>query len=190
MRQYACLKKNEFELGQYKIVPLRHEDILKIKDWRNGQMEILRQKSEITEEQQIAYFDKVVWPLFEMSQPTQLLFSYLKDEELIGYGGLVYIDWLDQRAEVSFLVDTVRALDSSIYQKDFETYLNLIKQVAFEGMKFNRIFTETFDIRGHHISVLEASGFVKEGCMKQHININNKFIDSIIHGYLKEYYHA
>ena len=69
-------------------------------------------------------------------------------------------------------------------------FIRLIKKVLFEDLNFNRIFTETYDIRPHHISILEKNGFQLEGRMREHIQINNKFVDSLIHGFLKEYYHA
>lgn len=190
MNQYNCLSKQEFTNNNYKIVPIRYEDIFLIKQWRNEQVDILRQKGLLTDEDQKRYYEQVITPLFEQAQPSQLLFSYLEDGQLIGYGGLVYVNWVDKRAEVSFLLNTAFTKDKQIYQQLHLAYLELMKQLAFEELGFNRLFTETFDIRPAHIANLEAAGFVEEGRMQEHIWINDTFVDSIIHGYLKKYYNA
>ena len=44
--------------------------------------------------------------LFETDQPYQILFSFLKNNEFIGYGGLVHINWEEKKAEISFLLNT------------------------------------------------------------------------------------
>ena len=169
-------------------MPIRRKDILQIKSWRNEQMNILRQKRKLTDLDQILYFKKVISKLYDADQPTQILFSYFHMKKLIGYGGLVHIAWADKRAEVSFLVETRRSKDSNTYKIDFSSYLTLLKQVAFDDLDLNRIYTETFDIRETHVSILEESGFKLEGVMKEHVLIDEKFVDSLIHAYLRKYY--
>ena len=65
-----------------------------------------------------------------------------------------------------------------------------MKRVAFDDLGFNRLFTETYAFRHEHISLLEKNGFRFEGKMKQHTMINGTFVDSLLHGYLREYQHA
>ncbi|MNC80618.1 hypothetical protein D3C75_1334820 [compost metagenome] len=65
-----------------------------------------------------------------------------------------------------------------------------MKKVTFDTLQFNRLFTETFDIRPLHISILEKCGFQYEGRMKQHAYVAGALVDSILHGYLKEFYDA
>src|SRR3972149_10967647 len=109
INSYKCLIKNIFESNNYKLLPIRNEDILIIKDWRNQQFDILRQKRILTEEDQEKIYQDVIVPAFNEEQPGLILFSFLFDNQLIGYGGLVHISWQDKRGEVSFLVDTQRA---------------------------------------------------------------------------------
>ncbi|MFA5405482.1 MAG: GNAT family N-acetyltransferase [Ignavibacteria bacterium] len=187
MTEYKCLNTNEFEFKEYKIVPVRKKDILQIKVWRNKQIDILRQKELLTTKKQIEYFKKVVFPDFEAERPKQIIFSFLYKGNLIGYGGLVHINWEDRRGEVSFLLNPERLKIIMQYKKDFSVFLKFMKHVAYIELNFNRLFTETFDIRRHHIKVLEKNNFLLEGRMKKHILINNKFIDSLMHGNLKEY---
>lgn len=38
MRTYKCLNQQVFESGDYKLVPIRHEDRYSIMQWRNEQI--------------------------------------------------------------------------------------------------------------------------------------------------------
>jgi RimJ/RimL family protein N-acetyltransferase len=187
---YKVLNTNEFILNDYSLVPLRNEDIFLIKEWRNAQIDVLRQNKILTDTDQENYFTHVIIPTFTQEAPCQILFSFLKSGKCIGYGGLTNIDWESKRTEMSFLLDKNRSNDSEIYKNDFNAYISLLKVVTFRELKFNRLFVETFDIRPLHVSILESTGFVFEGRMKQHVVINGKFADSLIHGFLKEYYNA
>ena len=185
MTNYRPLPPAEYRHEAYQLIPIRYEDREPIRAWRNAQLQVLRQATLLTAEQQEAYFQRVVLPLFEQEQPAQLLFSLLHNNELIAYGGLVHISWLDARAEVSFLVEPARAADAVVYRQDFLAHLRLLGQVAFEGLKFNRFFTETYDIRPAHIAILEEAGFHLEGRLRQHIQLQpGTFTDSLMHGQL------
>ncbi|MBV6644242.1 MAG: GNAT family N-acetyltransferase [Cyclobacteriaceae bacterium] len=186
--KYSALQKNSFRQGNYHIDPISEIDMEPIRKWRNAQIEVLRQPSEITQEEQSRYFNRVVMPLFDQEKPNQLLFSFFKQDALIGYGGVVHLSWIDRRAEMSFLVDDARASDQSTYQQDFTHFITLIKQLCFEEMNFNKLFTETYDFRTFHISILEEAGFVLEGRMRKHIKMAETFRDSLLHSVLKEEY--
>ena len=185
MNTHRPLHQAEFRWHDYQLIPIRYEDREPIRAWRNAQLEVLRQAAPLTAEQQETYFQRVVLPLFEQEQPGQLLFSLLRNGTLVAYGGLVHISWSDGRAEVSFLADPTRAADPSIYRDDFEAHLRLLGQVAFEALKFNRLFTETYDIRPAHVAVLEQAGFQLEGRLRQHVRLApDTFADSLMHGQL------
>jgi len=187
---YKCLPTSRHEYGAYRIEPYRDEDKFRIQAWRNEQMDVLRQNRILTADDQIRYYLDVIQPTFTAERPRMILFSYLCHGECIGYGGLTNVDWHSRRAEISFLVDTSHTRDESLYREDFAAFLHLMKIVAFETLQFNRLFTETFDIRPHHISILEDSGFRLEGTMRQHVFIQGRPVDSLIHGCLKEYCNA
>lgn len=182
---YKCLSKQEFVgKGGYKILPVRKEDIQAIREWRNSQVEVLRQKRPLTEQEQVSYYDRVVFPERLLDHPPQILFSLLLNDQLIGYGGLTHIDWIDQHAEVSFLLSNERAKDVSFYQQDFTNYLDLLAEVAFSEMQFHRLFAETYSFRAEHMRCLEARGYIREGAMKEHIIKKGEWFDSVIHGLL------
>jgi RimJ/RimL family protein N-acetyltransferase len=186
MGMYRVLSSNEFVSNEYAIVPMRECDIFDIQQWRNDQIDILRQKRVLTNQDQREYYDSQVIPSFLQLQPTIMLFSYLEHESCIGYGGLTNIDWENRRTELSFLLQTGRAGNVAQYKRDFTHFLQLMKRVAFDELRFNRMFTETYDVRPDHVKVLEANGFALEGRLKQHVVIGGRFVDSLIHGCLRE----
>ena len=185
LKTYRPLPPAEYRHEAYRLIPIRYDDREPIRAWRNAQLSVLRQAAPLTAAQQEAYFQRVVLPLFEQEQPGQLLFSLLHDNELVAYGGLVHISWPDGRAEVSFLADPGRAAEPATYRQDFRAHLRLLGQVAFEGLKLNRLFTETYDIRPAHVVILEEAGFQREGRLRQHMQLKpGTFADSLMHGQL------
>ena len=179
--KYRCLKNNYYTLNGYSIIPIRESDMELIRQWRNEQIEVLRQKYPIIKHVQERYYEKNIKPLFNEEKPNQILFSFLLNGELIGYGGLTNIEWESKRAETSFLLETRRANKPEKYSKEFSIFLDLVKRVAFEEMLFHKLFTETYDIRPIHINILEKNGFILEGRLKEHILIDGRYIDSLIH---------
>lgn len=172
----------------YSIRKINRDDIFQIMTWRNAQMDVLRQKKKLTKEVQQRYYEQVILPSYNVRKPDLLLYSLIYNNRIVGYGGFVHISWADLRAEMSFLVETSRTHEKEIYKSDFSNFIKLMKEKAFAQLGFNKIFTETYSFRVYHMSILEENGFVKEGILRKHVIINNKFYDSIFHGYLKENY--
>ncbi len=179
---YPILKRKEFKQGNYKIVPIRDQDKFEIMQWRNDQIDVLRQNMPLTRDMQTRYFKEVVMKELKMDKPNQILVSYLFNDILIGYGGLVHISWIDKRGEVSFLLETDRNRNIGVLKKEYAVFLSLIKILAFDELLFNKITTEAFDIRPHIINVLEENGFVLEGRLRDQYLINGRFVDSLLHG--------
>lgn len=154
----------------------------KIRQWRNQQLQILRQARKLTKNDQIYYYENIVKPTFTCTKPSQIILAFIFNKQLVGYGGLVHISWENLRGEVSFLLDTKRGENLELYEKEFRIFLKLIRLVAFEHLHLNKIFTETFSIREHHIKILEEDSFIREGVLRQHVKIDNQYFDSILHG--------
>jgi RimJ/RimL family protein N-acetyltransferase len=185
---YACLSTEQFELGDYAAVPVSAAHIEHIRLWRNAQIASLRQIAPITETQQLQYFTNVIWPQRVLSEPDNILFAFLRQGAHIGYGGLVHVAWVHKRAEISFLLDPIYVSQHTVYAEFFLHFLELMKRVAFCDLTLNRLYTETYAFRTHHISVLEAAGWQLEGTMRSHVIVDGAETDSILHGYLKSDY--
>lgn len=179
MNSYKVLNKQIFSNSEFSLVPIRFEDRLDIMKWRNEQIYHLRQNKPLTEKDQTIYFENVVASLLEQEQPSQILFSYLHNGKCIGYGGLVHINWIDKNAEVSFIMDT--ALEKNFFEFHWKTYLELIEIVAFEELRFHKIYIYAFDLRPHLYPALIQSGYFLDATLKDHCLSNNNFIDVKIH---------
>lgn len=179
---YRCLQNQSYSLGDYTIVAIRWEDMYHIMEWRNEQIFHLRQKEPLTRQMQEMYYKGVLVPSFVEENPAQVLVSFLYKGTCVGYGGIVHIDWVSKRGEVSFLVETKRTADPHLYRQDFTHYLQLIKKVAFGDLGLHRLYGETYDLRPLHIEILESQGFEREGRLKEHVFVDGHYVDAIIHG--------
>lgn len=187
MRRYKCLNQQVFESKIYQLIPIRDADKYAILEWRNSQINILRQKEILTKEKQERYFKEVVTTLFEEKQPKQLLFSFLADEVLIGYGGLVHINWGSKHAEISFLLSNhVEIADN--YQQLFGIFLHLIEQVA-SNLSFHKIFTFGYATNEERFFPLIKNQFSQEVVLTDHIKIGTQFFDIKIYSkFVDEHY--
>ncbi len=168
----------------YELKAIEKKDMEKIRVARNQQIDVLRQKKEISREEQELYFDNVISPNLLKKNPEMILFSFFKNEIWIGYGGLVHLDFEHKRSEISFLVESSRANNAKTYKADFSHFLTLISDFAFNDLGLHRIFTETYEFRHEHIKILEDFGFKYEGTLREHLFVNNSPCDSHLHGLL------
>lgn len=179
MNKYKILIRQEFRKGEYKILPIRFKDRIKIMEWRNEQMYHLRQSKKLTIEDQNNYFKNNINSLFSEDYPNQLLFSYLENGICIGYGGLVHINWSLKTGEISFIIDT--SLEKEKYEFHWKNFLTLIEKVVFEELKFKKMFTFAYDLRPRLYPVLENKGFIKEKTLKNKYTLNEKSLDVVVH---------
>tara|TARA_B110000240_G_scaffold119248_1_gene133481 strand:- start:1968 stop:2996 length:1029 start_codon:yes stop_codon:yes gene_type:complete len=178
-KKYKALDVNIFTKNDYTLVPIRYEDRLNIMKWRNEQMYHLRQAEVLIEKSQEDYFKNTIAQLFNIEQPSQLLFSFLKHNELIGYGGLVHINWKKSRAEVSFIMNT--ELEEKAFDTNWSNYLTILKDIAFNSLNFNTLFTYAYNLRPQLYTTLERNQFILKETLKKKVEINNKKVDVLIH---------
>ncbi|MEO9872952.1 GNAT family N-acetyltransferase [Ekhidna sp.] len=179
MKYYKILDKQVFSSGDYSIVPIRLEDRYLIMKWRNEQIYHLRQKNSLTKEQQDDYFSNVIAKSYDQVSPHQLLFSFLKESECIGYGGLVHINWIDMNAEISFIMNT--ELEKSGFKSIWSCYLELIELIAFDQLEFHKIYVYAFDLRPHLYDTLESSSYFLDARLKDHCFFEGSFKDVVIY---------
>ena len=116
---YRAIGPDSFHHGDYHIESVQRSDAEEIRKWRNEQISALRQGKPITKEEQSAYFGELIRLDFPMSQPEKILVRFLYKDYLIGYGGIVHIDWHNLRGEVSFLLETSRTVHHAKYKEAF-----------------------------------------------------------------------
>ena len=179
LNEYKCLNENKFIYKNYKIVPIRYEDRLAIMKWRNEQMYHLRQDKPLTAKSQENYFNETIARLFDQEKPNQILFSYLKNDKCIGYGGLVHINWIERTAEVSFIMET--RLEKYEFDLHWSKYLYLLKKIAFGDLKLKSLYTYAYDLRPFLYPTLEKNNFKLKEQLISEIEINGKKTDVFIH---------
>lgn len=171
--------------GEFSLDAVQPGDIESIRQWRNAQLDILRQSAPISPAQQVDYFARCIWPTMAQAHPDNILLAYRRNGELVGYGGFVHVAWQHRRAEVSFLLDPRLAGAPESYSGLFSRFLRLLKEIAFEDLGIERLFTETYAFRAAHMAVLEGEGFLREGRLRGHVLVDGARVDSIMHGCLR-----
>lgn len=153
---------------------LEKSDLTPIKRWRNEQRDVLRQNKILTDK------DQVNWYALLQQDKKQKIFSIIGAKgELLGYCGITNIDWYNRRGEVSFLLRT--GISKADYRKYFLDVLDQLKKYFFSILKLHKLFTETFEYRKFHISILEKFGFKRSGVLVDHIYKKGKYYDSLVH---------
>ena len=185
---YIILKGFSGHFRGYELNSIRMEDADPIMKWRNEQISALRQSKPLTPGEQKEYFEKVVKPSFSQKQPDLILLRFTFENILIGYGGLVHINWNKLQAEVSFLLDTERGKDTFQYGRDCSVFLNLLMKCAFDSLNLNKISTYSYSHRAYHVNAIEASGFKREGILRQDTQVDGEWVDAVIASCLKSEY--
>lgn len=180
---YRCADLTGLARGHMTLRPIHWEDREPIRDWRNAQLEVLRQADPLSEVDQERYYRLVVRPQFDEVAPDQVLMAMLNDGRLVGYGGLVHISWPNRRAEISFMTEPQR-LDDATFRSDWAVFLDLMVEVGRERLGLHRLSTETYEIRTAVLETLEACGFVEEGRLRDQVWLEDRYIDSVLHGIL------
>ena len=185
---YRAIGPDSFQEGEYLIESIRGSDAEKIRIWRNEQISALRQGKPLTKGEQSAYFDKLIGLDFPMSQPEKVLVRFLFKNYLIGYGGIVHIDWHNLGGEVSFLLETSRTSNHAKYTEELFIFFQLIKRVAFEALKLNKLTCEAYAHRKYHVEAIESAGFTREGILRQQTKINGVWVDAVVSSCLRSEY--
>lgn len=180
---YACAPGLAATAGRYALRPLRWEDREPIRQWRNDQIEVLRQDRPLSASDQDRYYRDVIAPQMAADRPPQVLVAMTEDDSLIGYGGIVHLAWSDRRGEVSFLTDTAR-LDETTFTADWRAYLDLLLPLARRVLNLHKLTTETYEVRTTLIPILEQHGFVLEGTLREHHLLDGQWVTSLAHGLL------
>lgn len=183
---YRVLPQGVYRDEVISIRAVQPSAIRAIMDWRNSQMDVLRQSSEISISDQEQYFGNHVWPEKQKERPSQILFSIFRGETVVGYGGLTNISWTDSRGEVSFLLEPGCETDPVVKEQVFSSFLRILSKIVFEDLGLAKMVLETYSHRAQHIKIIEANGFVHEGTLRDHITLGNSRCNSVIHGLLAD----
>jgi RimJ/RimL family protein N-acetyltransferase len=186
--QHKVFGSKPLTQGRYSISSIQLEDAEDIRCWRNEQISALRQSTLLSKEEQLTYFENVLKPEFNQTHPKQVLVRFCLSGKLIGYGGIVHLDWENLRGEVSFLLDTERTSDPKSYCEELNLFFALIKRLGFCVLGLNKLTTEAYAHRAFHVKAIEDAGFSREGVLRQHVKIEDQWVDAVVASCLKTEY--
>lgn len=158
---YSFLPSLAVSRGRYALRAITWEDRIYIRRWRNEQISVLRQREPLSLEQQNQYFRDVIATQMHLPRPAQVLVGYLEDNSLVGYGGLVHIQWEQKCAEVSFLTETGRNTGER-FRSDWLRFLDMVSEIAMQGLSLKRLTAEVYSIREDVETFIKEYGFVQE----------------------------
>jgi len=185
---YVSLSGKTLFHKEYSISSIQLEDAQIIRKWRNEQMSALRQSSKLTEAEQAAYFHQIIEKDFKNSKPDKILVRFCFHEELIGYGGIVHLDWLNARGEVSFLLETKRTINHQAYSDDLKAFFELIKELGFMEVGLNKLSTEAYAHRAFHVKAIEDAGFHRDGVLREQVQVDGQWVDAVVASCLRNEY--
>lgn len=185
---YKVLGSSPLRQGKYSISSVRMEDAEPIRNWRNAQISALRQSDKLSKTEQIIYFQKLINHDFSLDHPPKILVRFCVEKELIGYGGIVHLDWTNLRGEVSFLLETSRTENHHQYAAELSVFFHLIKEVAFIKLGLNKLSTEAYAHRYHHVLAIEEAGFRRDGVLREHTLIKGEWVDAVVASCLSSEY--
>lgn len=178
------IKYSLCEFNQRYLFPMEREFLPRLKEWRNSQIQVLRQTRPLTDYDQEKWFQRLSEDTHQAIFAIMIPVEECEGMKLIGYCGITSIDYKSARGELSFLVDPDRASDEELYRKDFLSVLSMLCKYGFEELNLNKIYTETFSFRGRTIVILEEFGFHLDGILREHHFTSGQYYDSLIHSIL------
>jgi RimJ/RimL family protein N-acetyltransferase len=175
--RHRALIQTKWRFGGLLFRPLYPWDIEKIRRWRNSQTKYLRQEATISRLGQVRYFFNSAIRDMKLERPDKVLLGIESKGELVGYCGLVHVDWFRKEAEVSFLLSDAK-ISIEAYKEIMTSSLRCLCEVA-NSLSLEKLKTETYVYpeRKNHIQNLESFGFSKTPMSE----VAHKGIQSIHH---------
>lgn len=158
-----------------KLTPVARKDLKRLMDWRNipeFRKHFREYRVIKTEDQMRWYKEKVI------GDPSTIMFSIhrLKDDELLGCSGLVYISWPYKHADLSLYIGWKNVyIDNKGYAKEA---CRLLLDYGFGELRLNKIWTEIYVFDKRKKKLYDELGFSVDGVLRENYLYKGKFWDS------------
>ncbi|MEG0034432.1 MAG: UDP-4-amino-4,6-dideoxy-N-acetyl-beta-L-altrosamine N-acetyltransferase [Bacilli bacterium] len=161
-----------------RIRPLKLEDTKNIVCWRNKKfvLENFIDRRSITDEDHIQYFVSKI----EKGFVRQFIIN--ANEVDIGTVFLRDIDGANRKAEFGIFIGEEAYLGKGIGK----LVIKQILEYAFNELDLNKVFLRVLSENKRAIASYENSGFKFEGCFRQDVFVEGKFLDIVFMSVLKE----
>eukprot|EP01047_Picozoa_sp_COSAG01_P071185 COSAG01_NODE_10983_length_2033_cov_22.897749_2_plen_178_part_00 len=172
-----------------KLVGLRAvetKDLEQLKKWRNLPefRKNFRETKELSDNNQLAWLESL-----HKSANTNYMFviEHLKDKQLLGAAGLLYINWTIRSADVSFYIGYNNTyIDDKGYADDAAT---LLFNYGFNELNLNKLWMELYEFDKMKLDFFQDRfNFMKDGKLRQNCFYDGRYWDSFILSLLKTEY--
>jgi RimJ/RimL family protein N-acetyltransferase len=163
------------------------KDLEQLRDWRNieGFRKNFREHRELSMLNQQVWFEKMT------ASANDYMFSIVNSDtqELIGAGGLLYINWVIRSADYSFYIGKDgQYIDQEGYA---EEATRLLLKYGFEQLNLNKVWMELYEFDQAKIDFFTGKfAFKKDGVLRQNCFKDGKYHDSFLISLLKSEYSA
>jgi len=167
---------------------IESEDLGNLKFWRNNETfrQNFREVRELSDLHQTQWFEKLV------KDQNSFFFAICDKEtnELIGAGGLLYINWLIKSADFSFYIGKNNQYTS--YENWSVDAIESLLKYGFGSLGLNKIWMELYSHDNKKIEVFKNEfKFKVDGVFRDNHIINGVYSDSFLLTLLaKEYYNT
>ncbi|EDM37188.1 Acetyltransferase [Pedobacter sp. BAL39] len=163
---------------------LEREDLLLLRDWRNKP----HFRKNFREHKELSLFHQEAWYNKTMASSNDYMFGIvdLHDQQLVGVGGLLYINWILRSADFSFYIGKDDLYVDEHYAPDA---IESMLKYGFEELNLNKIWMELYEFDTAKFDLFtEHFGFSLDGRLRQNAFYQGRYWDSNIISLLAEDY--
>ena len=152
-------------------------DLKQFMDWRNNSKfrKHFREYRELNMRQQEIWFEEKV-----IKDPQTIMFSIrkLKNKELLGCCGFVYINYVHRHADLSLYIGKNDAyIDNIGYAQES---CKLLLEYGFKELCLNKIWTEIYEFDKKKKKLYNKFDFKTDGILRENYFYNGKWWNSLI----------
>jgi RimJ/RimL family protein N-acetyltransferase len=156
---------------------LEKEDLPKLRDWRN----ITDFRKHFREVRELSIHNQEKWLEITNNRSVDFMFGIvdLENGELIGAGGLLYINWINRAGDFSFYIGRDAAyIDNKGYAYDAAKTLI---EYGFNNLNLNKIWMELYEFDEQKLRFFrEDFNFQTDGKLRQNCFEGGRYWDSYI----------
>jgi len=160
------------------------DDLPQLLAWRNTPQlrRFFRERHELGSDDQLAWFERLAGQRGRPRDTVMLAIDRRDTGDLVGAGGLCYIDWISATAELSIYIGAELAYVDAELAPDA---CRLLIGHAFDDLNLRRLWTEVYSFDTGKSGLLEELGFAREGTLREHRFHDGSYHDSVLFGLLR-----
>lgn len=163
---------------------LEKDDLRLLRDWRN----LPSFRKNFREHRELSMSHQESWYNRTLTNANDYMFGIvdLQSNELIGAGGLLYINWILRSADFSFYIGK-----DSLYVDDYfaPDAIRCLISYGFDELNLNKIWMELYEFDTEKFKIFtEIFHFQVDGNLRQNAFYDGKYWDSVIISLLRDDY--